>query len=100
MSKTFKFGFEIVIKDISKITSLKPNTVIAILDKINFENEISDEELLEKDFFVEENYRKIKKKLIFEIALARIQEISDIILFKNINLAHYNKNKNTIFFLK
>ena len=71
--------------------------MIAILDKINFENEISDEELLEKDFFVEENYRKIKKKLIFEIALARIQEISDIILFKNINLAHYNKNKNTIF---
>ena len=96
--QNFKFGFEIVIKDISKITSLKPNTVIAILDKINFENEISDEELLEKDFFVEENYRKIKKKLIFEIALARIQEISDIILFKNINLAHYNKNKNTIFF--
>ena len=35
--------------------------------------------------FEENNYRKIKKKLIYE-KLARIKEIADIILFKNINL--------------
>ena len=35
--------------------------MIAILDKINFENEISDEELLEKNFFVEKIIEKLRK---------------------------------------
>ena len=42
------------------------------------------------------NYRKIKKKLIYEIALARIKEISEIMLFKNINFKYYKNSK--IFF--
>ena len=35
-----------------------------------------------KKFFKMNNYRKIKKKLIYDIALARIQEISEIMIFK------------------
>ena len=35
--------------------------------------------------------------MIFEIALARIQEISQIILAKNINIGHYKKYSNKLF---
>ena len=35
--------------------------------------------------------------MIYEIALARIEEISEVMLFKNINLTHYNKVSKNIF---
>jgi cell division protein FtsA len=92
----FKFGNNIIIKDISKITSLKDDDIITILNKNKY-SEISDDELVEEVFFKNINYRKIKKKLIYEIALARIKEISEIIIFNNINFEHYNKFANTIF---
>ena len=41
--------------------------------------------------------RKIKKKLIYDIALARIKEISEIIIFKNINLRYFNQSAKNIF---
>ena len=93
----FNFGLNIIIKDVSKITSLKVNTVKEIIEKINFENNFLDDEIVEKHLFIEDNFRKIKKKLIFEIALARIQEISQIILAKNINIGHYKKYSNKLF---
>ena len=93
MSKTLNL-VEIVIGYI-KNNIIKPNTVIAILDKINFENEISDENYWKKIFLLKKIIEKLKK-LIFEMHL-QDQEISDIILFKNINLAHYNKNKYNFF---
>ena len=42
-------------------------------------------------FFDKENYRKIKKKLIYDIAFARIKELSEIIIFQNINLKYFRK---------
>ena len=45
----------------------------------------------------ENNYIKIKKKLIYEIAIARLKEISEIILFNNINFESYNKIPKVIF---
>ena len=35
--------------------------------------------------------------MIYEIALARIKEISDIILFKNVNINYYNKSLEFLF---
>ncbi len=95
--QNFEFGTEIIVKDISKITALNTELVRVILNKINLNEQILDDELLEKEYFEENNYRKIKKKLIYEIALARIKEIADIILFKNINLKYSNKISNDIF---
>ena len=92
----FKFGNNIIIKDISKITSLKEDDIITILNKNN-NSQLSDDELVEEVFFRNSNYRKIKKKLIYEIALARIKEISKIIIFNNVNFRYYNKFANTIF---
>ena len=82
---------------ISKITSIKKETVINILEKIEFSENMSDEDLVEKDFFKEDIYKKIKKKLVFEIAFARIKEISEILLFKNINFKHHNNFSRNIF---
>ncbi len=93
----FQFGSDLIIKDISKITSLKKNVVEMIVNEIIFNKDISKEELINKDLFKDTAYRKIKKKLIYEIALARIEEIADIIIFKNINIDYYNNQSNVIF---
>ena len=94
--QVFKFGTDIILRDISKITSLNKENVKLILNKINLAESLSNDEIIEKEFFTD-NYRKIKKKLIYEIALARIQEISELIIFKNINLKYYNKVSKNIF---
>ena len=78
------------------MTSLKVSDVKEILNKEDFQ-EISNDEIIEKEFFKESNYIKIKKKLILEIALARIKEISELIIFNNINFNHFNKISNVIF---
>ena len=53
----------------------------------------NDNEFVEKEFFVNTNYRKIRKDLIREIVKARVEEISDIIFTKNINLENFHKRK-------
>ena len=95
--QNFNFGFDIIIKDISKITSLKKDTVNNILCNTQFDDDILDTSLVEKELFKNEIYRKIKKKLIYEIISARIKEFSEIMIFKNINLKYYNTLSNVIF---
>ena len=55
------------------------------------------EENIKEKFFKNINFRKIKKNLIFEIAAARIEEFSEIILKKNINLKNLLKKDTKIF---
>ena len=52
---------------------------------------------LRKNTLKKEKYRKIKKKLIFDIVNARIKEISEIIFSKNVNFDFALKKK-TLFF--
>ena len=94
--QVFKFGTDIILNDISKITSLNKENVKLILNKINLVKSLGNDEIIEKEFFTD-NYRKIKKKLIYEIALARIQEIAELIIFKNVNLKYHNKVSKNIF---
>ena len=98
--QNFRFGTDIIIKDISKITSLKIDTVKKILEVTEFKEDFSDDNYVEEEFFIGENYRKIKKKLIYEVAQARIEEILDIIIFKNINYCYYSTISKQIFFEK
>ena len=86
-----------IIKDISKITALKSETINSILEKIQFKKEIPEDELIEKNLFINNKYRKIKKKLIYEIIFARIKEFSQIILYENINLKFFTQSKKIIF---
>ena len=71
----FKFGTNIILQDISKITSLKIEDIKNILKNTQFKKEISEEELVESENLNQNISRKIKKKLIYDIALARIKEI-------------------------
>ncbi|MBL6786001.1 MAG: hypothetical protein ISQ91_00975 [Candidatus Pelagibacter bacterium] len=93
----FNFGSNIIINDILKITALKKNTIKEILDEIEPQKESFNEDYIEEKFFKKDIYRKIKKKLIYDIAFARIKEISEIILFNNVNTRHYINKKNDIF---
>tara|TARA_B100001248_G_scaffold199750_1_gene154047 strand:+ start:16376 stop:17569 length:1194 start_codon:yes stop_codon:yes gene_type:complete len=93
----FKFGLDIIINDISKIVGLKKQIIMDILTKFDFNSSNLNNELLEKEFFSESNFRKIKKQLIIEIANARIEEILDIIIFNNINLTSFLKKEIPIF---
>ncbi len=91
LEQNFNFGSDIILKDISKITSLKRQTITNFLKKIELLKDFSEDEIIEEKFFTSENYRKIKKDLIYKIASARIKEISELMIFKNINLNYYNK---------
>ena len=93
----FEFGLDIILRDVSKITYLKMDIVKQILEKTNFTKDSKEDELIEKDFFQDENYRKIKKKLIYEIISERIKENLNLILFKNINFQHLNKSSKAVF---
>ena len=97
-SQEFNFGSNIIIKDISKITALETNVVKEILNNNDFNDSSTNEEIINKEIFRDSSNRKIKKKIIYEIILARVEEISNIIIFKNINLKHYLNSGKVMFF--
>ena len=59
--QNFKFGTDIIIKDISKITSLKVELVKMILNDIEFNPDNLNDELIDKKYFDGFDYIKIKK---------------------------------------
>ena len=73
----FKFGQNIIIQDIAKITSLKMNNVEKILNNTRFNNEILEEELINSELLNNEFNKRIKKKLIQDISIARIKVFRD-----------------------
>ena len=97
----FNFGTSIIFKDISKVCSIKNETIIKILsDKFLGNKKLeNDNEFLEEKYFDNDSYRKIRKKLIIDIVNARIEEITNIILKKNINIESLNKNNAKIFII-
>ena len=98
-SEHFNFGTNMVIKDIEKICSINKEMILEFLSHCRSEKIVfSESNLLEKKYFIKENYRKIRKKLIFDIAKARISEITDIILNKNINLNSFKQRNCKIYF--
>ena len=97
----FNFGSSIIFKDISKVCSIKNETIVKILsDKFLGNKKLeNDNEFLEEKYFDNDSYRKIRKKLIIDIVNARIEEITNIILKKNINIESLNKNNAKIFII-
>lgn len=91
--QSFDFGNDIIIRDISKVVSLKKDTIKNILKKNSFTPDLKKDDLIEKEFFEDETFRKIRKRLIFEIAEARIKEISNRMLSGNVNFVNNSKKK-------
>ena len=59
--QNFNFGSDLIVNDIAKITSLKISIVKKILNNIKLNKEFSKDEFIEKSFFQNKNYIKIKK---------------------------------------
>jgi cell division protein FtsA len=95
--QNFNFGTELIAKDISKVTSLKIETVRKIIENIKLNKDHLEDELIEKKLIDNEIYKKIRKKLLYEIARARIEELLEIIIINNINLVSYNKKVKKVF---
>ena len=87
-TEDFNFGFNLIIKDISKLCSLKIEEVEFFMKEIDLRNimETKNESYLEKKYFYVSPYRKIKHQLIFEIITARIEELFEVCYKKNINI--------------
>ena len=99
-TEDFNFGFNLVIKDISKLCSLKIEEVEHFMKDIELRNMIkdNDDSYLERKYFYISPYRKIKYKLIFDIITARLEELLDICYKKNINIKNFkNTDKICIF---
>ena len=71
-------GQDIIIKDISKNNIFKTERYLKNFKKLISKIKYMMTNLLEKEFFKDKKFRKIKKKLIYEIAFARINEISEL----------------------
>jgi len=92
----FDFGSDIILKDISKVCSLKISNVKKIVSETNFE--ISDQNIyLDKKYFDQDNFRKISLKHIIEISSARIEEITNIIFTQNNNLNNFKDKEIPIY---
>ncbi len=97
-SECFDFGTNIIFKDIEKICSLDEEIIKTFLSSISLDKKnFNESDLLETDYFKKGNFRKIRKKLILDIAKARIHEIIDIIFNKNINIKSFKENKIKIY---
>ena len=96
----FNFGTNIILKDVEKICSLSSETIENILHEGFLKNKsTNDSDLLDKKYFKNKNYRKIKKRLILDIIDARIEEIVNLIVYKNVNLKFFNENKVKIYLI-
>ena len=95
--QNFDFGSDIILKDVTKITSLEIDDVKKILQNNDIFNENYIDECLDKSFFRNKNFRKIKIKLIKDIVGARIKELAEIIIFKNVNTSSFLKKNIPIF---
>ena len=93
----FNFGTEIILNDISKVTSLNKSIIKNIISENKNIAKFSDLDLLEKKYFNNNQYRKIKKKLIAEVEEARINELCELYCLKNINLKKLLKEVSVIF---
>lgn len=94
----FNFGTDVILRDIMKICSVKREFINQILFDRMFKNrDFKDNDSLEQKYFDDINYRKIKKKLICDIANARIQEIVNIIFNNNISLNFFKKKIKKIY---
>ena len=95
--QSFDFGSDIIAKDISKVTSLKIGIIEKIISNFSFTQDVLKDQLIEKEMFENENYIKIKKKLLLQISEARIEELLERMLVKNINLLSFNRCSKVVF---
>ena len=98
-TEDFDFGINLIIKDVSKLCSLKIEEVELLLKKINLESLILNdaESYLDNSYFSISPYRKIKHQLILDIIVARLDEFMEVCYEKNNNAIYINIGKSEYF---
>jgi len=98
-TQDFRFGTDLIIKDISKLCSLQISEVEFFLQEVNLKSVLENDEsaCVDKKFFFNSPYRKIKYKLVLDIIIARTDELIDICFVKNSNLDYFRKTNNMIY---
>ena len=93
-TEDFNFGFDLIIKDISKLCSLKIEEVENFMKEIELKNVIdsNDQPYLEKKYFYISPFRKIKYQLVLDIITARIEELLEVCYKKNTNIKNLNSS--------
>ncbi len=98
LTQDFNFGTNMILKDISKLCSLKIKEVEFFLKEANLKLMLENnaDSCIDKIFFSDSPYRKIKHQLIVDIISARLDELVEICVKKNSNLEYFKNNNNTI----
>ena len=96
-SETFYFGTDIIMKDVSKVCSLKIHNVENIFSQLNFDS-LQEEKYLDKDYFKDETFRKISINHIKDIITARADELINLIYTNNVNLENLRKEVKFVYF--
>jgi cell division protein FtsA len=93
-TEDFNFGFNLILKDISKLCSLKIEEVKKFMKEIELKNiiENNDDSELEKKYFYISPYRKIKHRFILDIMTARLEELFEVCYKKNTNIKNLRNN--------
>ena len=93
-NEEFNFGLDLIVKDISKLCSLKIEEVEKLVSETELKNILKNdsEALLEKKYFYLSPYRKIKYQLILDIITARIEELFEVCYKKNTNIENLKNN--------
>jgi cell division protein FtsA len=87
-AEDFNFGFNLILKDISKLCSLKIEEVENFMKEVELKKNIENnsDSYLDRKYFYVSPYRKIKYQLILDIITARIEELFEVSYKKNINI--------------
>ena len=97
-TQDFDFGIDLIVKDISKLCSLKMEEVDSFLKEVDLKSVLDNdkESYVEKYFFSISPYRKIKHQLILDIITSRLDELIEICYQKNPNLSYFRRSNSVI----
>ena len=99
-TQNFKFGTNLILNDIEKVCEISRSSLEKILHDRYFEKkDFEENEFLEVEYFRNEKFKKVKKQLIVDVSVARIEEFISLIFNNNKNLQLYKKENNLIYFL-
>tara|TARA_B100000902_G_C27312341_1_gene919149 strand:+ start:421 stop:1620 length:1200 start_codon:yes stop_codon:yes gene_type:complete len=99
-TQNFNFGTNLILNDIEKVCGISRSMIEKILHDRYFEKkDFEENEFLEVEYFRNEKFKEIKKHLIVDVSVARIEEFLNLIYNNNKNLELYKKENNLIYFL-
>ena len=84
--QNFQFGSNLIIKDVSKVCSLRLSNAEELLNDICFDNKNLSETYLDNKYFKNQEVRKISLGHVREVIAARVKEIVDLVINQNTNL--------------